>query len=195
MQRCTAARFGGCNPLALLWRCIWPMVYRALAWWAWPKPRCEKRGSGCARLFLTAVWRFPATNASPSIWRLPICPKSRAALTCRSRWVSWPQAVLCPQRHSLVMNLQVSCPCPANCGRYVVHWRWRKPCTKRARPLPWFCPRAAPKKPPWCLALGFTASSNSKKSCKHWPQPPQRPQRPKHGSLCKCKPICHRKVS
>ena len=40
-----------------------------------------------------------------------------------------------------------------------------------SRLRPWFCPLAAPKRPPWCQARGFTASSNSKTFCKHCPQP------------------------
>ena len=79
-----------CRPSGARSRCTWPTACPASRWWAWPTPRSRNRASGCAPRCSKAASPSRTTSASPSTWRRPTCPRSRAASTCRSRWASWP---------------------------------------------------------------------------------------------------------
>lgn len=65
---------------------------------------------------------FPSNNASLSIWHQPTCPKTRAALTCRSRWASWQPVARSMCGKWMATNLQVSCRWAVTCARYAERW-------------------------------------------------------------------------
>ena len=57
------------------------------------------------------AWNSRTTNASPSIWRRPTCPRTRAASICRSRWAFWRPAARSTRPGWRVTNLPASCRC------------------------------------------------------------------------------------
>ena len=70
-----------------------------------------------------AGWSFPATSASPSTWRRPTCPRTRAASTCRSRWASWrPAARSTPRGWTGWEFAGELSAWAANCARCAARW-------------------------------------------------------------------------
>ena len=98
------------------------------------------RGQGVARARArradaTAASPSRTTSASPSTWRRPTCPRSRAASTCRSRWASWPPAgSIDAAAAGALTSSPASCRWPASCARCAARWPWRWRCAASTAP-------------------------------------------------------------
>jgi hemolysin activation/secretion protein len=73
--------------------------------------------------FKTPGLSFRATSASPSIWRLPICPRILAALIWRLRSAYWPPAGKSMRKKCTATSSLANCLWAVTCVLCAVPWR------------------------------------------------------------------------